>query len=401
MKTIKLSIAIMAAVLLSLGLSATASAFHNGGVAHCDGCHTMHNSENGESIIEGGEVGVTGDFLTKGSDPSSTCLVCHASETGGSYHVLSPDGSNMTPGGDFYWLTKTFSYDVRGTTVSRHGYSFGHTIHAADFPELPLEDPNFANKPAPGGTFPARLLACSSCHDPHGVKADKTGGPISKSGSYGEIPPTGTSRGNYRLLGDIGYHPGGDSSGVIFSYPPPIARTTRIAPQPEADDNHTDYGKGMSEWCANCHTGFLAPGGFGQHKHPASNTSRLGGNISGNYNSYVKTGDFLGDPATSYLALVPFERQISDPTLLSPTSTQGPDSNSNVMCLSCHRAHASAFPNAGRWDFETELLVNSHPAPTDGGVTGNDVLYSYYNRDIATAFNPEQRSLCNKCHVKD
>jgi hypothetical protein len=401
MKTIKTSIAIMAAVLLSLGLSATASAFHNGGVAHCDGCHTMHNSENGESIIPGGEPGVTGESLTKGSDPSSTCLNCHAAETGGSYHVLTPDGSSMTPGGDFYWLTKTFTYLVRGNTRTRYGYSFGHTIHAADFPQLPYGDPNFANKPAPGGIFPANSLACSSCHDPHGVKADRSKGPISGSGSYGNSPDPGTQLGNYRLLGDIGYQPGGSAGSVTFLNSPPIATTTRISANPEADNNHTDYGKGMSEWCANCHTGFLAPGGVGQHKHPASDTSRLGTNISRNYNSYVKTGDLSGDSATSYLALVPFERQISDPTLLDPESTQGPDSTSNVMCLTCHRAHASAFPNAGRWDFETELLVDSHPAPTDGGVTGNDVLYSYYNRDIATTFDPEQRSLCNKCHVKD
>ena len=384
----------MGAVLLSFGLSTAALAFHNGGVAHCDGCHTMHNSENGQSIIEGGVVGVTGDFLTMGSDPSSTCLNCHAGS--GSYHVFSQDGSNMTPGGDFYWLTKTFSYPVRGNTVTRHGYNFGHTIIAADFGFL-TPDPDLSQ--APGGTFPSADLACSSCHDPHGVKANKTA-PISGSGSYGNSPAPGTVLGNYRLLGDVGYGPANDV--VTFINPPPIATTTRIAPQPETDSNHTDYGKGMSEWCANCHGAFLASGGAGQHKHPAGNNSGLSADgIFSNYNRYVATGDLSGSEATSYLALVPFERQISDPTQLDPNSTQGPDGTSNVMCLSCHRAHISAFPNAGRWDFETELLVDSHPAAGDTGVTGNDVLYSYYNRDIATAFNPEQRSLCNKCHLKD
>ena len=88
MKKINLFLGLLAAVLLCLGFGVTAQAFHDGGVAHCDGCHTMHNSENGESIIEGGTPGVTGDSLTKGTDPSSTCLVCH--EGSGSYHVLSP-----------------------------------------------------------------------------------------------------------------------------------------------------------------------------------------------------------------------------------------------------------------------------------------------------------------------
>jgi len=394
MKTIKLSLAIMAAVLLSFGLSTTAPAFHAGGVAHCDGCHTMHNSENGQSIIEGGQVGVTGDSLTKGTDPSSTCLNCHAGA--GSYHVLSDNGSNMTPGGDFYWLTKTFTWIQRNNPVSRHGYNFGHTIIAADFGFV-APDPDLSQ--APGGTFPSALLACSSCHDPHGVKANRAG-PIAGSGSYGDSPPAGADLGNYRILGDVGYRP---ASGVVtFLNPPPIATTARTSAQDETDSNHTDYGKGMSEWCANCHTGFLAPGGAGQHKHPAGNTSGLGaGGIFNNYNIYVKTGDVTGNSATSYLALVPFERQISDPTLLSSTSTQGPNGSSNVMCLSCHRAHISAFPNAGRWDFETELLVDSHPMDTDTGAIAGDQLASYYGRDIATDFNPEQRSLCNKCHLKD
>ncbi len=32
------------AAILTLGLAGTATAFHGGGVAHCDGCHSMHNS---------------------------------------------------------------------------------------------------------------------------------------------------------------------------------------------------------------------------------------------------------------------------------------------------------------------------------------------------------------------
>ena len=44
-----------------------ASAFHAGGVAHCDGCHTMHNSaDNPANNLDGN------DHLLKGSDASST-----------------------------------------------------------------------------------------------------------------------------------------------------------------------------------------------------------------------------------------------------------------------------------------------------------------------------------------
>ena len=391
MKKINLFLGLLAAVLLCLGFGVTAQAFHDGGVAHCDGCHTMHNSEDGESIIEGGTPGVTGDSLTIGTDPSSTCLVCH--EGVGSYHVLSPTATitNLTPGGDFQWLKKTFTWMVRGNPVTRKGESFGHNVIAADYG---LVQDSVLEK-APGGEFQSAWLACSSCHDPHGKKVDKVG-PIVESGSYGAQPTGTTDVGNYRILADIGYMPG---PGVQYNVRPPIARTGRF--RPETDDTHTDFGKGMSEWCATCHTKFLA-GGKGEHKHPASNTATLGqGNISKNYNAYVSTGDLSGTVDSAFDFLVPFERQVASTADLDETTAMGADSSSSVMCLSCHRAHVSAFPNAGRWDFETEFLVDSHPKDSDAGAVAGDELASYYGEVIATRYNPGQRSLCNKCHLQD
>jgi len=396
MKKINLFLGLLAAVLLCLGFGVTAQAFHDGGVAHCDGCHTMHNSEDGKSIIEGGTVGVTGASLTKGTDPSSTCLVCH--EGSRSYHVLSPTATitNLTPGGDFQWLKKSFTWIVRGNPVTRKGESFGHNVIAADFGLV--QDSVLMFAPGSNNGFQSANLACSSCHDPHGKKVDKVG-PIKESGSYGAQPTATTDVGNFRLLADIGYQPG---PGVQFNVRPPIARTgSGIA---ETNSSHTDYGKGMSEWCATCHPKFLA-GGKGEHKHPASNTATLGQggmvNIYQNYNAYVATGDLSNSVDKSYDQFVPFERQAASSADLDEKSTEGPDANSNVMCLSCHRAHVSAFPNSGRWDFETELLVDSHPKDTDAGAAPGDELASYYGSVIATRYNPEQRSLCNKCHLQD
>jgi hypothetical protein len=370
-------------------------AFHAGGVAHCDGCHTMHNSMDGTT--DNGSVGqAPGDFLLKSTDPSSVCLNCHYNAAGGSYHVFSSDGSNFKPAGDFYWLTRTYTWTAHGSAQISKGSNHGHSIVASDF-GLPLSDPVLTT--SPGGNYPSIQMKCTACHDPHGKKANNNL-PISGSGSYGDTPIAGTTLGNYRLLGDIGYHPGGTS--ITFTNPPPIARAPKTY-DPETDINHVDYGQGMSEWCGNCHGLFVAPGGAGQHKHPASNTSGLSaGGIYQNYNMYVASGDVTGNQSTAYLELVPFERQKSDPTLLDPTTTVGPDSNSNVMCLTCHRAHASAFPNSGRWDFETEYpATDSHPHSGDGGLGTNDVYNSYYGRDLQTEFGQYQRSLCNKCHVKD
>jgi hypothetical protein len=400
MKRFNLFLGLLAAVLLCLGFGVTAQAFHDGGVAHCDGCHTMHNSEDGESIIDGGTVGITGQGLTKGTDPSSTCLVCH--EGTGYYHVLSPTATitNLTPGGDFQWLKKTFTWMVRGNPVTRKGESFGHNVIAADYGLV--QDSVLVVAPGSDNGFKSANLACSSCHDPHGKKVDKIG-PIAESGSYGAQPTGTTDVGNFRLLADIGYMPG---PGVQFNVRPPIAVTDRFSAGGETDSRHTDYGKGMSEWCATCHPKFLA-GGKGEFKHPAANTATLGQlagsavTIADNYNAYVATGNLGNVIADAYDHLVPFERQIATTADLDASSTQGPNANSNVMCLTCHRAHVSAFPNSGRWDFETELLVDSHPKDTDGGAVAGDELASYYGSLIATRYNPEQRSLCNKCHIQD
>ena len=68
------------------------------------------------------------------------------------------------------------------------------------------------------------------------------------------------------------------------------------------------------------------------------------------------------------------------------------------MCLTCHRAHASAFRSIGRWDLSASHLADSHPGSEAGGAEARN---SYYGRDIAAEFGPYQRSLCNKCHVQD
>src|SRR5512136_2138180 len=104
MKGLKLILVIMAAALLTIGLSGMAYAFHDGGVASCEGCHTMHNSigntaattviNSSSNSIKvshtNGKPQFTGvAYLLKGSDQSSTCLNCHSGATLSGYHVFT------------------------------------------------------------------------------------------------------------------------------------------------------------------------------------------------------------------------------------------------------------------------------------------------------------------------
>jgi len=409
-------------MLLVIGLGGQAMAFHEGGVAYCAGCHTMHNSQNG--VIPNGPLGIPGtgigtvgdvgnSNLTLGSDPSSTCLKCHAVI----YKSVSADGSAFTPGGDFYWLTRDDILANGHSTDTAAAESHGHNIIAADFPGYANADPTLSTAPSVGGTaYPSASLGCQSCHDPHGKKDNGVNPlPIAGSGSYGAVNPNDNSGnvdpadgantvlGNFRLLGGVGYD-GGGVAGINFANGDPVA--VSYAPNhgdfaAETDINHTDYGSGMSEWCTNCHNGFDADGSAA-HRHPASNDAHLNGFVS-NYNQYVTTGNMNGTVADSFDRLVPFERGILDTdgdgqpdAGLDSTNVAGVDNSSNVMCLTCHRAHATAWPDALKWDPETELLAHS-AALADPVFAAQ----AYYGDDIAVRYSEYQRSLCNKCHVQD
>jgi hypothetical protein len=142
---------------------------------------------------------------------------------------------------------------------------------------------------------------------------------------------------------------------------------------------------------------------MGGTSHPAGRDAKLSGGMISNYNSYLRTGNLTGTQGSSYLALAPFELGITETALLDPTSRSGPDpvGNANVMCLTCHRAHASGFRELGRWDFKATFIADSMPNSADAGASGADAINSYYGRDITADFGPYQRQFCNKCHVKD
>ena len=114
--------------------------------------------------------------------------------------------------------------------------------------------------------------------------------------------------------------------------------------------------------------------------HPSDRP--LSGPIRDRYNIYNGDDDPTGGlQATAYLAAVPFEHAAN-----TTTSTAGPGGGARVMCLTCHRAHATSSPAAGRWDFRVGLLAE------DGVVSGSYPIPDPFS-------SPTQGTLCSKCHV--
>jgi hypothetical protein len=333
--------------------------------------------------------------------------------------------TQLSPGGDFCWLKKSYSW-ISGMPGARMeeisaGERHGHNIIAMEF------DFNSDTKhvTAPGGSYRADNLSCISCHDPHGSYrrlADGTirrdGLPIIASGSYADSPsPDAVSAvGVYRLLAGKGYMPGHTAGGFSFTADPPAAVAPSVYNRAETNsDTRVAYGSGMSEWCANCHTGMINDNCPNAKRHVSGNSARLSQGIMTNYNTYVSSGIHSGNMANSYSSIVPFEMTSKDYAILKSTANsdgsnlRGPQGRANVMCLTCHRAHASGWDNMTRWNMNVEFIVyagnypgkeNSSSAQYAQGRTMFEVQKTFYDRRSGS-FADYQRSLCNKCHIKD
>ena len=133
------------------------------------------------------------------------------------------------------------------------------------------------------------------------------------------------------------------------------------------------------------------------------------------YNSYVSSGDRTGKTGSSYTSLVPFESGTTDYQTLKALANSdgsvnsGATGSANVMCLSCHRAHASAWDYLARWNLRGEMIMydgkfpgsdNDAPASVSQGRTTDDTRKGLYDR-LPGSFGAYQRGLCSKCHAKD
>ena len=321
--------------------------FHSGGSAHCNICHTMHNSQDNDPVNPDSPTGM--EWLINRGAVSDVCLTCHAGAYGSVFgnDVLNPP--NEVGGGNFVFLLEDNINDgYGGNNQPILGQAAGHNIESHAMGSAADE----VLVTTPGGSFRSADLTCTSCHDPHGNQ-------------------------NFRML----YGAGTIQDGLYeFVFEAPDAEGLSIYHGNERTTRHTAYRSGMSQWCGNCHLTVHESGDMFAHPTDAP----LGTVVAGQYNAYAGSADQDGGSiSNAYIPQVPFEDPASD-----IHSQAGPNPSSVVMCLTCHRAHASSAPDAGRWDFAVTQLAS------DGMESGSYPIPSPYPDAV-------QRSLCNKCHGKD
>ena len=335
------------------------------------------------------------------------------------------------------------------------GTSHGHNIIAADYGL----SASSVYSSAPGGTYPSNKLSCTSCHDPHSrarvngnyqvvnAAIGQNVGPIIGSGSYGNIFPTtignngaGEAVGVFRLLGGAGYQPSSVNAANAFGLTtaPPFAFAPQSYNRSEAvTDTRVAYGSGMSEWCKNCHANIHSSSDT-TYQHPPGNnltdTALLSNTdysdtlhtVAQNYNRYINSGNLSGgNQSTSYTSMVPYEEgltlsatnyttlashAVSDGSYQAgPSTTAG--ATEEVMCLTCHRAHASGWPHALRWNAPNaayltvqgvypgidSTISEAQKGEYNLGYLQAQVQRTFYERP-ASNYGTYQTQLCSKCH---
>jgi hypothetical protein len=366
---------------IAILVAAPALAFHDSGVATCNGCHTMHNSQNGSGMnFAPGEMTTPGGGTAVGQgytdlllypNASDVCLRCHGNNSRG-YNVfesdpLAPTASEYYSAGNFVFLLENNLNDgYMGATYVIGGEKAGHNIQSGI--KGSVWDTTLTAPPGVASPLTNNNLHCSSCHDPHGNSSFRL---LYRGGQQVDVGPVGAAD-TVTFAATI------MAEGIAYD-------------AVESDASHNAYISGYSDWCASCHTGFH--NAAGNLIHPSG--SNLTTAVVAKYNAYRGTVDCVGTPPSggnpcgtgtatdAYLADVPFEDAAA-----TTTSTAGPTTASTVACVTCHRAHATSAPDAGRWDFNLDLLAD------DGVESGSWAIPRTYN-------DADQRSLCNKCHTQD
>ncbi len=317
----------------------------------CSNCHTMHNSQDGNPMNFDNSTTPNQKLLR------SNCLGCHAQGTpsnivDGVPQVLHSNATDLA-GGNFGYIL--------GTKGSGADDTKGHNV--IDLGNL--EDTLTVSPGARHTGLESDELTCAGKSGCHGERGGGVSGIASMSGSHHQNagPKLNTAdeiSNSYRfLMGVKGYENNGTDAwenrnasnhNEYFGANIPMSSTS-------CDRCHYTTGGGviavkpanftMSGFCATCHWYFhsLDSGGDGIGDDTTSPFIRHPTDVI-----LPNSGEYT--PYTNYSVVTPVART-TVPDAMSSTVVPGSDV---VMCLTCHRAHATDYYKMLRWDYKNATL---------------------------------------------
>jgi hypothetical protein len=428
-KRLVLILALAFAVALALPTIASANfAIHGNYVTDddaCAGCHRAHTSVSSITWEDTNARQHSALLVSTATEMSDFCFACHdATSQGADTNVeqgiyegtlYGEQDGDLNGGGAVEFqgqpVTSRHMYDSATWGAYGGGY-FGQGAVGADG-----EDPN-----ANIGETAQILMNCATCHDPHGssnyrilksnVFGNKVGGYEPNPSDTTDPNPngwvssveTGWPAGGFRL------HPD-PSSPQITQYQPDYT-TAKYAKGYDmlevaggtalADAENPD--KGMSGWCAGCHSTYLlevgtvtrsdsttyaaaasvynAGDGFGlnmRHKHPI--------NVElDTYNAADKSSMIVTDQ------VLPLAHSLDESATLGGKDNEKEDW---IECLTCHRAHGTAATMEGWADELAEDDTDEVPSFISPGE-----LLESGDRDPSNLLRLDNRGVCEVCHNK-
>ncbi len=366
-KKILKKISLMLGSALVLGTSGTALAVITG---VCSNCHTMHNSQDGSPMTL--VTSTAQPMLVKGD-----CVGCHAqggatkiAVIGQIPQVSHTDGSGDLAGGNFAYIAGT-----KGTGASA---AKGHNVI-----DLFGVNSDAALNLAPGimgthgGYVGDTILTCAGEGGCHGVRASSAGkGLNSLKGSHhgnvdGKITSPTTVATSYRFLNGVKGVENAISKWQNINATDHNEYFGSTSPKKlgcSGQANASCHGANgimppqntISEFCGTCHANFhsLTSGSLGIQGIGATTSSpflRHPTDViiknSGEYAAY-----------TNYNVDAPVGRTVV-PDAASGAVT--PDTDV-VTCMSCHKAHATDYPDLLRWSYNQNAHSNAGNNSNDG-----------------------------------
>lgn len=307
----------------------------------CANCHVMHASQLGSATPASGPQ----LFLMK-----DTCLGCHTgtNSTDGSaptipyvYTAGVTDLNSSLAGGNFKFADDNV----------RYGHNPQELTGGAD--ATLLTPPGWKTGFAANGQVgtinngvPATKLSCAGLYGCHGTHDSSGVNGAHHANATGALTTATTVANSYRFLNgikgfeadDYEYNPGAATGNhnVYLGE----ARTGAEATADAVSDTHT-----ISYFCAECHGIFHSGASSSEGLASAGTTFITDPWIRHPVDiSMPTTGEFAGYSA--YVPTVP----VASISVADGALTVGNAADRIVMCLSCHRAHASPWNAALRWN---------------------------------------------------
>jgi len=355
----------------------------------CSDCHTMHNSQDGSSVVAS-----LGRSLTKGD-----CIGCHTGDNGtgggnipyvtnssaeygpdydGSGALVNAAGSNSLAGGTFSMMSGHDNYGHNVAGISSSDTALGTTPPgwiASTFQANAAGGTATGDINGGGATWPSQLT-CAGTNGCHGSHTDADGFADIRGSHHGDdsVIDGSTVAKSYRFLrGILGFEDDDWEFTVSATDHNQYYGIDRTSTSTSGMNSQT-----ISYLCAECHGLFHSNDGTTAGRgiiyagtaidnvnpwlrHP-TDFALSSTDAGSEYLSYADASGTLATAAgttAAYNFIAPLASADVSAVVSNPFSNPGGTDGDIVTCLSCHRAHGSAHADLLRWDYTAMVAAGA------------------------------------------